>query len=63
MKQKDNEKQRYEAPQLTAVSFRAERGFAQSEGTRHIFDFYGAQDNARISESRDQYDASEVWSW
>ena len=28
MKQNDNEKQRYEAPRLTAVSFRTERGFA-----------------------------------
>ena len=30
MKQNDNKKQRYEAPQLTAVSFRTERGFADS---------------------------------
>ena len=30
MKQNDNEKQRYEAPRLTAVSFRTERGFANS---------------------------------
>lgn len=30
MKQNDNEKQRYEAPRLTAVSFRTERGFAGS---------------------------------
>lgn len=31
MKQNDNEKQRYEAPRLTAVSFRTERGFAFSD--------------------------------
>lgn len=31
MKQNDNKKQRYEAPQLTAVSFRTERGFANSK--------------------------------
>lgn len=65
MKQNDNEKQRYEAPRLTAVSFRTERGFAGSNDRARIFEFMegGTQDNARISEQRDQFNASDVWSW
>ncbi len=66
MKQNDNEKQRYEAPRLTAVSFRTERGFAGSGDRARIFEFLeegGGQDNARISEQRDQFNASDVWSW
>ena len=65
MKQNDNEKQRYEAPRLTAVSFRTERGFAGSGDRARIFEFMegGTQDNARISEQRDQFNASDVWSW
>lgn len=65
MKQNDNEKQRYEAPRLTAVSFRTERGFAGSGDRARIFEFMegGGQDNACISEQRDQFNASDVWSW
>ena len=62
MKQNDNEKQRYEAPQLTAVSFRTERGFANSlnvssEGNRTIF----GREYSKTGE--DMTDNGSIWSW
>lgn len=62
MKQNDNEKQRYEAPRLTAVSFRTERGFADSidvnsEGNRTIF----GREYSKTGEDM-TYNGS-IWSW
>ena len=62
MKQNDNEKQRYEAPRLTAVSFRTERGFADSVdvnsvGNRTIF----GREYSKTGE--DMTDNGSIWSW
>lgn len=62
MKQNDNEKQRYEAPRLTAVSFRTERGFALSlnggnAGKKNIF----GNDHTETGEGMD-YQGS-IWEW
>lgn len=62
MKQNDNEKQRYEAPRLTAVSFRTERGFADSidvnsEGNRTLF----GREYSKTGE--DMTDNGSIWSW
>lgn len=62
MKQNDNKKQRYEAPQLTAVSFRTERGFADSidmnsVGNRTLF----GREYSKTGE--DMTDNGSIWSW
>ena len=62
MKQNDNKKQRYEAPRLTAVSFRTERGFADSVdvnsvGNRTIF----GREYSKTGE--DMTDNGSIWSW
>ena len=62
MKQNDNKKQRYEAPRLTAVSFRTERGFADSidvnsEGNRTLF----GREYSKTGE--DMTDNCSIWSW
>lgn len=62
MKQNDNEKQRYEAPQLTAVSFRTERGFAISEpvGAFGFTETYG-RDYANTGE--EMTNGGSLWDW
>lgn len=62
MKQNDNKKQCYEAPQLTAVSFRTERGFADSidmnsVGKRTLF----GREYSKTGE--DMTDNGSIWSW
>lgn len=62
MKQNDNKKQRYEAPRLTAVSFRTERGFADSiemnsVGNRTLF----GREYSKTGE--DMTDNGSIWSW
>lgn len=61
MKQ-ENRKQSYLPPQLTVVTFAAERGFAQSEfnqGTKNIF----RRDNFDVGEGRDDNGGSGYSLW
>ncbi len=62
MKQNDNEKQRYEAPRLTAVSFRTERGFADSlnVNSEEKRTFFG-REYSKTGE--DMTDNGSIWEW
>ena len=60
MKKNEKEKRRYEAPQLTAVSFQPERGFAGSPLLTTLI-INSEADAASSSESYDY--AGDLWSY
>lgn len=62
MKQNDNKKQRYEAPQLTAVSFRTERGFASSP-VLGAFGFTETSGRDYANTGEDMTYGGSLWDW
>lgn len=62
MKQNDNEKQRYEAPRLTAVSFRVERGFAIS-GPVGAFGFTETSGRDYANTGEEMTNGGSLWEW
>ncbi len=65
MKQNDNEKQRYEAPRLTAVSFRVERGFATSDPRLGAFGFGTSEgfEGNYANTGEEMTNGGSLWQW
>lgn len=65
MKQNENKKQRYEAPQLTAVSFRVERGFAHSTGPLGAFGFGTSEgfEGNYANTGEEMTNGGSLWQW
>ena len=64
MKQNDNEKQRYEAPRLTAVSFRTERGFAASDPVGAFgFGTHEGYEGNYANTGEEMTNGGSLWEW